>query len=237
MRITLQPAFVLHHRAYRETSVILDLLTEDHGRISAVVRGVRQPKSNLKSLLQPFIPLLISWQGRSELMTLLAVEANGYTQGLAGASLLSGLYVNELLMRVLPKYDAHPGLYTIYQQTLLELGNPDLLQKSLRLFEKNLLEALGYGLQLKYDIHRQPIVAEHFYRYHAELGFEAYPATANSALFSGTSLLALAAGQLHEASILLEIKHLMRLALAPLLGQYPIRSRQLYASRKEVEKK
>jgi DNA repair protein RecO (recombination protein O) len=238
MRVNLQPAYVLHHRPYRETSVILDLLTEEHGRISAVARGIRQARSSLKPLLQPFIPLLVTWQGKSELMTLLAAEANGYTRGLAGAALLSGLYVNELLMRVLPKYDTHPGLYTIYQQTLLELSDPDLLQKSLRLFEKNLLEALGYGLQLKHDIHHQEIVAGQFYRYHIEQGFEAIEnPMENSALFSGTSLLAFAAEQLHEASVLQEIKRLMRLAMAPLIGQYPLRSRQMYAARQEVEKK
>jgi DNA repair protein RecO (recombination protein O) len=238
MRVHHQPAFVLHHRPYRETSVILDLLTEDHGRISAVARGVRQARSQLKPLLQPFIPLLVTWQGKSELMTLVSAEANDYSQGLAGAGLLSGLYVNELLMRVVPKYDAHPGLYTIYQQTLLELSNPDLLQKSLRLFEKNLLEALGYGLQLKHDIHHQDIVAEYFYHYHVERGFEVSqnPAT-ESALFSGKSLLAFAADQLADANILQEIKRLMRMALAPLIGQFPLRSRQLYSSRAEVAKK
>jgi DNA repair protein RecO (recombination protein O) len=236
MRVNLQPAYVLHHRPYRETSVILDLLTEEHGRISAVARGVRQARSSLKPLLQPFIPLLITWQGKSELMTLLGAEANGYHRGLAGAGLLSGLYVNELLMRVLPKFDTHPGLYTIYQQTLLELADSGSLQKSLRIFEKNLLEALGYGLHLTHDIHHQDIVAGHFYRYHIEQGFEPVPATENSGLFSGSSLLAFAADELHEASVLQEIKRLMRMALAPLIGQYPLRSRQLYAAR-EVEKK
>ena len=239
MRVALQRAFVLHHRAYRETSVILDLLTEEHGRISAVARGVRQARSQLKPLLQPFNPLFVTWQGKSELMTLLSAEANGNNYGLAGNSLLSGLYVNELLMRILPKDDAHPGLYTIYQQTLVELANPDLLQKSLRLFEKNLLDALGYGLQLNYDIQQQDIVAENFYQYHAEQGFARSAAQAqdNPALFSGKCLLALAAEQLHDPGVLQEIKRLMRMALAPLIGQYPLRSRQLYASRPEVEKK
>ena len=230
MRIALQPAYVLHHRAYRETSVILDLLTQDHGRISAVARGVRQARSPLKPLLQPFIPLLVSWQGRSELMTLLAAEPDGHTQRLTGENLLSGLYLNELLVRIMPKYDAHPGLYTIYQQTLLELTNPDLLQKSLRLFEKNLLEALGYGLQLMYDTHSNEISAERIYRFHADRGFELCqnPAEAPTTLFSGKSLLALADEQLQDETILREIKRLMRLALAPLLGHHPINSRQLY---------
>jgi DNA repair protein RecO (recombination protein O) len=230
MRVALQPAFVLHHRAYRETSVILDLLTQDHGRISAVARGVRQARSQLKPLLQPFIPLLISWQGRSELLTLLAAEPNGSSQPLTGENLLSGFYLNELLVRVLPKYDTHPGLYTIYQQTLLELTNLDLLQKSLRLFEKNLLEALGYGLQLMYDTNQHDIAADKYYRFHADQGFELCQnsAVATASLFSGKSLLALANEQLHDDNVLREIKRLMRLALAPLLGQYPLNSRQLY---------
>jgi DNA repair protein RecO (recombination protein O) len=233
MRVALQRAFVLHHRAYRETSVILDLLTEEHGRISAVARGVRQARSQLKPLLQPFNPLFVTWQGKSELMTLLSAEANGHGYGLAGDSLLSGLYVNELLMRILPKDDAHPGLYTIYQQTLVELA------KSLRLFEKNLLDALGYGLQLNHDLQQQEIVAENFYLYHVEQGFARTSVKGhdNPVLFSGKSILAFAAEQLHDPDILQEIKRLMRMALAPLIGQYPLRSRQLYASRQEVEKK
>jgi len=233
MRIALQPAFVLHHRAYRETSILLDLFTEEYGRVAVIARGVRQNRSRLRSLLQPFVPLLVSWQGNSELMTMLTAESNGYSRQLRGECLFSGLYLNELLMRVLHKQDPHPELYTIYQDTLLELQNAQLLHKTLRLFEKRLLETLGYGLQLKHDAAKnQDFIAGKYYRFHLEHGFEvceeAQTAPGQGSIFSGKSLLALATEQLDDAACLYDAKRLMRLALAPLLGERQLRSRQLF---------
>jgi DNA repair protein RecO (recombination protein O) len=234
MRVPLQPAFVLHHRPYRETSVILDLFTEQYGRIAAVARGVRQSRSQLKPLLQPFNPLLISWQGRSELMTLINVEPNGMLERLQGECLLSGLYLNELLVRVLPKHDPHPALYTIYAETLLELQGVQLQQKPLRLFEKKLLEELGYGLHLNSDFN-----ADKFYRFHPEHGFECCVETPilEPNIFLGKSLMALASEELEDENCLRDAKRLMRQALAPLLGQQQLNSRQLYAKRREPEEK
>jgi DNA repair protein RecO (recombination protein O) len=231
MRIILQPAFVLHQRPYRETSVLLDLFTHEYGRIALVGRGVRQARSVLRPLLQSFIPLLVSWQGKTELMQLLTAEANGPFQRLKGECLLSGLYVNELLMRVLHKHDPCPQLYTIYHETLIELQVGGLKQKTLRLFEKKLLDELGYGLQLQYDMQsKQAILADKYYRFHPEHGFElgATQATPQPTLFLGKSLLALASEQLDDASVLQDAKRLMRLALAPLLGNHKLNSRQLY---------
>src|SRR5476649_1411082 len=107
MRIILQPAFILHHRPYRETSVLLELFTLEYGRITALARGVRQTRSRLKPLLQLFVPLLISWQGKGELVTLTAAESNGYPNRLLGTGLLNGLYLNELLVRILQKHDSY----------------------------------------------------------------------------------------------------------------------------------
>ncbi len=232
MRIALQPAFVLHQRPYRETSVLLELFTQDFGRVGLVARGVRKNRSVLKPLLQPFNPLLLSWQGKTELMTLTAAEANGMPYQLKADCLLSGLYLNELLMRVLHKHDAHSQLYAVYQQTLLELQGPVLQQKTLRLFEKKLLEELGYGLRLDYDISTsQPLRADTFYRYHPELGFGSaveMDCLASTMVFSGKSLIALAEEQLDDAECLQDIKRLMRFVLAPLIGQQPLNSRKLF---------
>jgi DNA repair protein RecO (recombination protein O) len=232
MPITLQPAFVLHHRPYRETSVILDLFTQDHGRIAAVAKGVRQSNSRLRALLQPFIPLFVSWQGKSELMSLTTAEPNGMPNRLKGESVLSGLYLNELLMRVLHKQDPHPALYTIYHQTLLELQQVQAPQKTLRLFEKKLLEELGYGLQLRYDVSTKRLICpESYYQFHVEHGFEVYlgSETHGQSVFLGQSLLALAAEQLEDEVSLRDAKRLMRLALMPLLGQRPLHTRRLYS--------
>lgn len=233
MRIALQPAFILHHRPYRETSVLLDLFTRDHGRVSAIARGVRQARSKWRSILQPFIPLMVSWQGRSELMTLSAAEPNGPTISLQGECLLSGLYLNEILLRLLQKHDPHPELYTIYHETLLELRSSRLEQKILRLFEKKLLDELGYGLQLTQEVlSGQSLQADKYYRFHPEHGFELWNSEELSVLpvnvFSGKSLLALAVEQLDDAVCLRDAKRLMRLALTPLLGQGKIHSRRLF---------
>ncbi len=236
MRISLQPAFVLHHRPYRETSLLLDLLTEEYGRITLVARGVRQSQSRLRPILQSFLPLLITWQGKTDLGTLLAVEANGHPTRLIGECLLSGLYLNELLMRVLHKHDPYPQLYTIYQNTLLELQGASVEQKCLRLFEKKLLEEVGYGLQLACDVSSQkPLVAESHYSFFPEHGFELNAEKYSLATsFSGKSLLALANEELEDEVCLRDAKRLMRLALAPLLGQARLQSRQLFMRRTKV---
>jgi DNA repair protein RecO (recombination protein O) len=240
MRIALQPAFVLHHRPYRETSVLLDLFTQEHGRMTAVAKGVRQSRSRTRSLLQPFVPILVSWQGKGELATLHTVESNGYPTRVVGDCLLSGLYLNELLMRVLHKHDPHPELYTIYQNTLLELQSADLQQKTLRLFEMKLLDELGYGLQLQHDASSQDSFSEDlYYRFHPEYGFErcqeGEPLTVM--VFSGKSLLQLAAEDLNDEESLRDAKRLMRIVMAPILGQYQLRSRQLFMRKDKEEAK
>ncbi|MCD6038759.1 MAG: recO [Gammaproteobacteria bacterium] len=229
-KITLQPAFILHRRAYRETSLLLDLFTESYGRISLIARGVRGHRSRLRSLLQPFVPLLISWQGKSELMLLNAAENNGAPFQLRGDCLLSGFYLNELLMRVLPKQDPHPPLYTIYHDTLLELQSGMLQQHTLRLFEKKLLAELGYGLQLQYDFSTgEKVVAEQFYLFYPEQGFKRSASYAGEKMqFKGKSLLALAEEEFPDEECRRDAKRLMRIALASLLGLSFLHSRKLF---------
>jgi DNA repair protein RecO (recombination protein O) len=225
MRISLQPAFILHHRPYRETSLLLDVFSQDHGRVALIAKGIRKNRSPLRALLQPFFPLLLSWQGRSELMTLQIAEPQGAPIHLQGECLLSGFYLNELLSRLLQKYDPHPQLYTIYHHTLLELDGIELQQKHLRLFEKKLLHELGYGLQLQ-----QPFVSDRFYRFYPDQGFELYENNTleHGMIFSGKSLLALAHEQLNDDESLRDAKRLMRIALGIILGPMPLHSRKLF---------
>lgn len=237
MRIHLQPGFILHARPYRETSLLIDLFTQDHGRVGLIARGVRSGRSSLKALLQPFNPLLVSWQGRSELMTLSAAEMSGLPISLAGDCLLSGFYLNEVLTRVLQKYDPNPKLYTVYHQTLVELQSQKLEQKTLRLFEKRLLEELGYGLQLEQEMSTgKPLQAEEYYRFFPEQGFDTYHHemdVPSALVFSGKSLIALANEQLDDPDCLRDAKRLMRLVLTPMLGSQPLHSRKLFI---EIEK-
>lgn len=224
MRITLQPAFLLHARPYRETSMLLELFTQEYGRIAAVAKGVRTNRSPLKSLLQPFTPLWISWQGKSELMTVTGVESRGVPFNLRGNCLFSGFYLNELLLKLLQKQDPYPYLYRVYHETLVELANTHLQQKTLRLFEKKFLEEIGYGLQLNQD-------ADKYYHYYPDYGFEEVNPNEDKRsgmVFSGKNLRHLANETLDDPESLGEAKKLMRLVIAHLLGDKTLESRKLF---------
>lgn len=226
MRISLQPAFILHHRPFRETSVLLDVFSEEHGRVSLVAKGVRTQRSKLKALLQPFVPLLISWQGKNELMHLVAAEAKGSPLQLRGDCLLSGFYINELLMRILQKQDPHPRLFSHYMSTLKELTIFPLNQSVLRIFEKKLLEEIGYGLRWYEDFSTgQPLIPDKYYQYYPGNGFKEVD---NQMGFKGESLLAFAQELLTTPEYLQDAKRLMRLMIATLLGHYNLQSRELF---------
>src|SRR3990167_6692688 len=164
-RILLQPAYVLHRRLYRETSLLVELFTPAYGRLTAIAKGVRKARSGQQALLQPFTPLLVSWVGQQELVLLSQVEANGEFKYLQGQCLFAGFYLNELLMYLLQKWDAHAQLYTIYEQTIQALRTRAFEQGILRSFEKRLLEILGYGLLPTTDLalHRT-FSADKYYR-------------------------------------------------------------------------
>jgi DNA repair protein RecO (recombination protein O) len=230
----LQPALVLHHRAYRDTSLLLELFTPEHGRVGAVARGVRKEKSRWAGLLQLFRPLLVSWSGRGELVTLTGVEEDGLAPPLAGSALPCGFYINELLLRLLQRNDPHTGLYAAYRATLRELagGERSAVEAVLRLFEKRLLQELGYGLLLEHTADTgRPVQASERYSYEIERGPVAYNERATGVTVHGSTLLALAAGALREETSLRESKKLMRAVLAHYLGDKPLRSRELFQTR------
>jgi DNA repair protein RecO (recombination protein O) len=149
--IELQPAYVLHTREYRDTSLLVDFLTLDYGLLRVVARGVRGKKSNRRALLQALQPLLVSTSGRGELQTLTAVEAAAPVFQLHGERLFSVLYINEILTRLLQPGQAHPEIYRLYQSSLVALLNNTLIECALRRFEYQLLFELGYGPDLSYD--------------------------------------------------------------------------------------
>lgn len=232
MRIVLQPAFILHARPYRDSSLLLDIFTWSHGRIHAVARGARGTRSRYRGLLQPFVPLLISWSGNGELANLTQAEPNGLAYWLTSKSLLSGFYLNELLVRLLHRYDAHPKLYEAYQTTLMALSQQQSTELVLRRFELELLIELGYGLSLTHDaMSGAEIVAEKRYRFDPEMGFIACPQTIETSnqVFSGKMLLALRNGNLQAPDELRAAKRLLRQALGVLLGEKQLRSRELFA--------
>ena len=230
--VSLQPAFVLHYRPYRDTSLLIDLFTLEHGRVGIVARGARGPRSRIKGLMQPFVPLLVSWTGKTELLSLRNVEPNGESKYLSGQALLSGLYLNELLIRLLQRHDAYPNLFNVYAITLNSLQHPELHQQALRLFEKHFLNDLGYALQLRNDINSNATIdPNQYYFYDPERG----PTLCLNRqlftkpnIFSGKSLLDLAENNFTDPGSLRDAKRLMRLAFAALLGKKPLKSRELF---------
>lgn len=244
-RFESQPAFVLHARPYRETSLLLELLTLDYGRIGVVAKGARKALKT-RGLLQPFVPLLVACTGRTELLTLTGYEQNGVLPLLKGRRLISGFYLNELLMRLLHRSDYDPILFQGYETAVMDLATSKNEQSILRAFEKMLLKALGYGLQLSKEVTTgEKINPAGFYLYDPERGpIGVDIVTSNihknnmglnvgSYLYSGKSLLALSEENLDEstilgdAKILGEMKRLVRQALMPHLGGRPIESRKL----------
>jgi DNA repair protein RecO (recombination protein O) len=218
-----QPAFVLHSRAYRESSALVDFLTPQ-GRLRAVMRSARGKSG---SLARAFVPLEIELRGRGELKTVARLESAGIPNMLLGYELFSGLYLNELLIRLLPAEDPHPELFEHYQLTILALAAKRPLEPLLRAFEWRLLDELGYGFALDHDLHGQPLEVAGLYRLQLDAGFEPV-AQLQPGVFVGRDLLAMATADWSAPGALAAAKRLMRQALAPHLGGKPLVSRELF---------
>jgi DNA repair protein RecO (recombination protein O) len=222
--VYLQPAFILQQRKFKETSLIIEALTRDFGRISLVAKGVRKAKSKTAGLLQPFIPLTLSYVGKTGLLTLTDVETARPFMQPQGLALYCGFYVNELVTCFLHRHDPHPEVFTHYSHCLAALANHANLETALRIFELNLMDAVGYGLQLDYDVQDgkpiQPLA-----RYHFTL--EQGPVEARDGPFSGQTLQALKNREFTGSQTLTEAKILMRAVIAGHLHGKPLKSREV----------
>ncbi len=230
-RVQLQPAYILHHRPYRNSSRLLEVFSRDHGRFGMVARGVGSRRSRLRGQLQPFRRLLLSWSNRGELATLTGAETDGPSLRLVGAALMSGFYLNELLLRLTGRHVPYPELFQEYERALAAMGRERVDQATLRLFECRLLEALGYALNLDHEVERgMPIQPSGRYCYHIERGpVEARMAEEDGSLvLSGRTLLALAKGTFPDEESLREARRLMRAVLTFYLGDKPLHSRTLF---------
>ena len=239
MRVNLQPAYVLHSRPYRDTSAIIELFTPEYGRLSAVARGVRRQSRRRSSSArtQPFSPLLVSFSGRAELKTLVASESAGQPHVLAGNGLFSGLYLNELLVRLLHRHDPHPELFAFYAATLERLASGEALEPVLREFELQLLDDLGYSVDFTVDAHSGLEVRKDcLYVYQTELGLVHSPRRPDNGkpAYSGADLKQIAGGDYSGAGAT-TAKRLLREVLAGHLGGEPLRSRQLFRSARSGE--
>jgi DNA repair protein RecO (recombination protein O) len=226
-RVVLESAFVLHSRPYRDTSLLIEVLTENYGRLSILAQGVRSLRSRKNGLLVPFLPLLLSFSGKTNLQTLRHVEASGLSYNLVGKDLISGFYLNELLVKLLPQHIPYPNIFQIYNYTLAELVNSENLELTLRIFEKCLLMHLGYGLQLDRTVDNEEVLAEENYIFEFGVGLKIAKYLDNYT-FSGRSLLALQAGVLITQKEFRDAKRLLRSVLFILLDKKPLKSRELF---------
>lgn len=224
-----QRAFVLHSRPWSETSLLLDLFSEESGRVRVIAKGARSRRSNLKGALQPFTPLLVRWGGRGEVKTLRSAEAVSLALPLHGISLYSGLYVNELVSRVLEQETRFSELFFDYLHCIQALaGTNGSPEPALRRFELALLGHLGYGVDFLHCAGSGDEVSDAMtYRYREEKGFMASLVIDNSS-FTGHELKALAARDFPDSATLRAAKRFTRMALKPYLGGKPLKSRELF---------
>lgn len=228
-RIQLEPAYVLHSRSFRETSLIVETLTRTHGRVAVVARGAKSARSRWRNVLQPFRPLLISYTQKSDLGTLTAADQVAAPPALQGQALYCGLYMNELLMRLLHRGDPHVEVFEGYRHALTELAADALPQPLLRVFEKHLLEAVGYALLLEQEYGSGVEVrAGRWYEYQPGRG--PVPASGpGKGRVSGAALLALGAEEPRDEH-LPELRMLMRSVIGYHLGDRPLASLSLFSA-------
>lgn len=235
----LSAAFILHTRKYRDTSLIADLLTESEGRLSVVIRGARSKRPRYPGSLQPFVPLLISWYGRGELKTARSIDFPGRSFHLTGNALLTGMYVNELLYRLLGRFDPVPGIFSSYRGLLEVLAGSDAANAALRKFELVVLAELGYGITFDVEVTAgEPVRDDRLYRYVVEEGFISLPPDVYdrrpAGTFEGGHLLAIGRGELEDPAVERTARQITRTSLRVLLGDRPLKSREIFVKHKEL---
>ncbi|HEX4869581.1 MAG TPA: DNA repair protein RecO [Moraxellaceae bacterium] len=224
-------AYFLHTRAYRETSLLVEVFSAEAGRLSGSWRGGRRSKGGVAQLFQP---VLLEATGQGELKGVQRVEAAGPALRLAGTALFSGFYLNELLMRLLPREEPQPPLFVAYAGALGRLAEGEAPEPLLRRFEAQLLDTLGYGLDYGHDSDRdEGVLPDAYYDYHPERGFSRTSVVAGS--YPGAALLALAGGDFADPGAALAAKRIHRQALARLLGPKPLKSRELFLSAQDLK--
>ena len=227
-RDELFPAFVLHRRDYGNSSLLLEIFSRPHGRFPVIAKGAKRPRNAGAALLQPFSPLLMNIVGRGEVKNLKQVEAADRPIPITGAGLYCGFYLNELIVRLLGRNDAHEELYDHYAAALVSLSGDADQAAALRRFELQLLEETGYAMVLDRDAERgEPLKPDARYDYDPERG-PVECLSGSGVAVSGATLLALGAGAALDAQQTREAKELMRRVLARYLGDKPLKSREMF---------
>lgn len=230
-----QAVYVLHTYPFKETSLVVELFTHGFGRVATTAKGARRPRSAMRGMLQSFQPLIATWSGKLELKTLHSLDWAGGLLLLKGEALMCGFYLNELLLRLLPREDAHSALFEYYSLTLKTLAISQDLATTLRRFELKLLQELGYAIPLQNDVNDALILAEASYRYEAESGAMRVSEkisvqikmAQNGVQLSGKTLMDMANDDYSNVQTQQQSKQLMRYLLAHYLDDKPLHTRQL----------
>ena len=222
-----QPVYVLHTYPFKETSLVVELFSQQFGRIAAVAKGARRPHSTMRGMLQSFQILDSAWSGKNELKTLHSLDWSAGLTLLRGEGLMCGFYMNELLLRLLPREDAHENLFNYYAAALQTLTIGTEFASTLRRFELKLLQEMGYAVPLLQDENDIAIDAEKTYSYEAEYGACDLNATKKGVQCRGKTLLDMARDDYSDAQTQSQSKQLMRYLLAHYLGDKPLHTRQL----------
>jgi DNA repair protein RecO (recombination protein O) len=228
-RVQQQAAFILHHRPFRDTSQILDLISRDHGKLAVVARGSRGARSRLKGILRPFMPLSVSWIIKSDLGTLTGAEVNGAPLSLTGDALLSGYYVNELILHFLHRHDPQPGIFDAYSHTIGELAaTGDNVAACLRRFEIDLLRQIGYALNLDHEHSSQKALEpQQHYEYRPEQGAVAVSRDEGEQVFTGEMLTAIGEQRFDDEVVIRSANRLLRNVISFHLGGKELKSRKV----------
>jgi DNA repair protein RecO (recombination protein O) len=225
-RVWLAPAYVLHQYAYRDTSRIVEAFTCEHGRLTLFARGANGPKSALKGVLRPFQRLLVSWSGTSEACQLVSAESDGPMTSLKPERLMSGFYLNELLLKLTERRDPHPEIFFCYAACMQALCAGEVEEPTLRRFEKRLLNELGYGLELTRTGDGLPVEQDKYYRFAMQSGPQLCVAEAPGAIY-GRSLADLQAESFEDVRSLRDAKRVLRAAIDACLDGRSLKSREV----------
>ena len=227
-RIQNEPAWLLHHRPFRDSSQILDILSLDQGRLAVVAKGSRGAKSKLRGILRPFLPLQLSWFIRSDLGTLTGAEMNGAPLTLSGDALLSGYYVNELILKLLHRHDPQPEIFAAYSRTIERLAGGKEVAAYLRQFEIELLRILGYALNLDHDTETtEPLRPQQQYEYRVEQGLVPVSDRDGPMVFRGAEIDAIRNQQFADPAVLKNAGSLLRNVIAYHLDGKELKSRKV----------
>lgn len=227
-RVQQQPAYILHHRPFRDTSQLLDIISRDHGKLALVARGSRAAKSSLRGVLRPFQALRLSWFIRSDLGTLTGAEIDAAPLSLTGDALLSAYYVNELVLNFLHRHDAQPEIFDAYARTIAALASSAEIAANLRVFEIELLRLLGYAINLEYDsAAHQPLETGEYYEYRVEQGPVRVDRQSGPMVFGGDILRAIGDSQFEDPKVLLAAGRLLREVIRHHLDGRELKSRKV----------